>query len=89
MFGYAEEVEVKMQRLYNRLSEKDRRRYAGIEALKLGHGGAAYIGRLFAIDPKTVHRGIEELELIEELEPARVRKKRRGAKNPHPKNADT
>ena len=39
MDGYAKAVEVKMQRLFATLSEKDRRRYAGIEAAKLGHGG--------------------------------------------------
>ncbi|MBD0388075.1 MAG: hypothetical protein ICV54_16585 [Nostoc sp. C3-bin3] len=38
MNSYSSEVEAKMQRLYQSLSEKDRRRYAAIEALKLGWG---------------------------------------------------
>ncbi len=37
--GYEPALELKMQRLFATLSEKDRRRYAGIEAAKLGHGG--------------------------------------------------
>ena len=39
MEAYSVDVEAKMQRLFATLSEKDRRRYAGIEAAKLGHGG--------------------------------------------------
>lgn len=57
MTGYDPAIEVKMQRLFASLSEKDRRRYAGIEAAKLGHGGMDYIARLFALDPKTIRRG--------------------------------
>jgi len=38
MMGYTEKVELKMQRLFERLSEKDRRCYAAIEATKLSHG---------------------------------------------------
>jgi len=37
--AYTPEVEVQMRNFYNSLSEKDRRRYAAIEALKLGYGG--------------------------------------------------
>ena len=53
-----------MQRLFATQSEKDRRRYAGIEAAKLGHGGIDYISGQFDMDPKTVRRGLTELELI-------------------------
>ena len=79
MTGYEKSIELKMQRLYATLSEKDRRRYAGIEAAKLGHGGIDYVSRLFELDPKTVQRGLTELELPEDLAPSRVRKKRCGA----------
>ena len=40
--GYDQAIEIKMQRLFGTLSEKDKRRYAGIEATKLGHGGIDY-----------------------------------------------
>ena len=40
---YAADVKGKMQRFFSWLSEKDRRRYAAVEAAKLGHGGIEYI----------------------------------------------
>jgi hypothetical protein len=73
--GYEKSVEKKMRRLFKTLSEKDRRRYAGIEAAKLGHGGIEYICGLFGIDPKTVRRGLEELEQEEDEAADGVRKK--------------
>lgn len=39
MQPYPLEIEQQMQMFYRSLSEKDRRRYAAIEALKLGWGG--------------------------------------------------
>jgi hypothetical protein len=78
MTGYEKNIEIKMQRLFAMLSEKDRRRYAGIEAAKLGHGGIDYVSGLFDMDPKTVRRGLTELELPEDPAPSRVRKKRCG-----------
>ena len=71
-------IELKMQRLFASLSEKDRRRYAGIEATKLGHGGLESISALFGMDPKTVRRGLLELDQTEDPTPNRVRKKRWG-----------
>ena len=38
MKAYGDEIEVQMQRYYASLSKKDRRRYAAIESIKLGHG---------------------------------------------------
>ena len=43
---YSKEIEEKMTRSYNSLSEKERRRYAAIEAEKLGYGGISYMMRL-------------------------------------------
>ena len=80
MTGYKKDIEVKMQRLYSRLSEKDRRCYAAIEAAKLNHGGTEYVSGLFDIDPKTVRRGLAELGLTEDPAPGRVRKKGADAK---------
>jgi hypothetical protein len=42
---YPEEIEEKMIRYYHSLSEKERRRYAAIDAEKLGYGGISYIVR--------------------------------------------
>ena len=40
---YSKETETQIKSFYDSLNEKDRRIYAGIEALKLGHGGQKYI----------------------------------------------
>lgn len=55
------------------LDEKQRRLYAGLESLKLGHGGDRVIAELLEIDPRTVSRGRREL-LAEEVDTSRVRK---------------
>lgn len=75
MEAYAVDVEAKMKRLFGWLSEKDRRRYAAVEAAKLGHGGIEYIARLLACDPKTIRQGLEDLEAAEDPAADRVRKK--------------
>jgi hypothetical protein len=43
------------------LNEKQRRLYAGLESLKLGHGGDAHIASILGIDPHTVAKGRKEL----------------------------
>ncbi len=75
MEDYAPEVERVMTRLFDSLGEKDRRRYAAVEATKLGHGGVEYIARLFGCDPKTIRQGQVELEGTDDLDTGRVRKK--------------
>lgn len=76
MKGYRAKTERHMRRLYASLSEKDRRRYAAVEAEKFGFGGVQYIADLFGCDPDTVHHGEEDLERLPEDEAAgRVRKK--------------
>ena len=75
MVGYEYPVEVQMVNFYGSLSEKDRRRYAAIEAAKLGHGGVEYIARVLACDPKTIRQGLRELEEAEDAAAGRIRKK--------------
>ena len=45
MNAYTPGIERMMKRLFDSLRENDRRRYAAIEATKLGHGGVEYIAR--------------------------------------------
>jgi hypothetical protein len=59
---YKKTVEEGMQNFYDSLSEKDRRRYAAIEALKLPHGGKQYICDLLSCDLKTIQQGLSDLE---------------------------
>lgn len=72
---YTTDVEEKMQRFFGWLSEKERRRYAAVEAAKLGHGGVEYIARLLACDPKTIRQGLRELAEAEDAAAGRSRKK--------------
>jgi biotin operon repressor len=66
MNPYPPEIETLMKKVYQTLSEKDRRRYAAIEALKLGHGGQRYIAELLGCSRNTVAEGIKELEGLPE-----------------------
>jgi hypothetical protein len=76
MNRYPVDVEQRMQALYRSLSEKDRRRYAAVEAVKVGHGGMSYVAKLFGCDPETVRHGEEDLvQLPEDEAEGRVRKK--------------
>jgi hypothetical protein len=75
MKRYTEKVEQRMKKLFQTLSEKDRRRYAAVEADKLGHGGTDYIAALFGLDPKTIRQGLADLDESEESAVGRVRKK--------------
>jgi len=76
MEAYKVDIERAMLRLFESLDEKDRRRYAAVEAMKLGHGGLEYVARVLGCDPKTVARGQAELAQLPE-DPAgnRIRKK--------------
>jgi DDE family transposase len=74
MLTYSHEIEETMKKFYETLSEKDKRRYAAIEALKLGHGGQKYICEVLSCDPGTVKRGMEELQNGSEVTKERIRK---------------
>lgn len=56
-----EEAKATLLLFFSMLNEKQRRLYAGLESLKLGHGGDTHIAGLFGIDPHTVARGRREL----------------------------
>jgi hypothetical protein len=64
-----------MKTLYQSLREKDRRRYAAVEAAKLGHGGIEYVSSLLGCDPKTINQGLADLEQLPDVPPERCRKK--------------
>lgn len=69
-----------MQRFYHCLSEKDRRRYAAVEAFKLGWGGMSYISYLFGCDDEAMQLGMAELEDDEALQMNRIRRPGGGRK---------
>jgi len=62
---YNGRTEERIRKVYHSLSEKDRRRYAAIEAEKLGHGGITYIAGLLDCSEHTIRRGLGELDHLE------------------------
>ncbi len=60
------------------LSEKDRRRFAAIEAGQRGYGGIVYIAGVLGCSTKTIERGIKELDHLPD-DPAAGRVRRPGA----------
>jgi hypothetical protein len=79
--AYAHEIEAQMRNFYVSLSEKDRRRYAAIEATKLGHGGITYICSVLQCDADRVTRGIKELKQPFSEKDERIRKLGGGRKS--------
>jgi hypothetical protein len=69
-----------MRSFFQSLRENDRRRYAAVEAAKLGHGGIEYISKVLGIDPKTIRQGQRDLEDLPERPAPRVRKPGGGRK---------
>ena len=86
---YRPDIEQLLRQYYQSLSEKDRRRLAALEAIKLGHGGIRYIAQVLACDPQTVQDGMRELQQLPD-DPAgsRVRKPGGGRKKTEVKHAD-
>jgi len=78
---YNPEIERLSCQYYQSLSEKDRRRFAALEAITLGHGGTRYIAKVLGCDPQTVKDGMRELKQLPD-DPAgrRVRKPGGGRK---------
>ena len=76
MQRYDGKVERHMRLFYDSLSEKDRRRYAAVEAQKLGHGGVQYVAEVMKCHASTVRQGREDIvQLPDDAAPDRVRKK--------------
>lgn len=66
---------------YQSLSEKDRRRYAAIEAKKHGYGGITNMSVLFNCDEKTIRKGISELSNKESMSQETLRRSGGGRKS--------
>lgn len=79
MATYPSLVKKRMRTFYRSLNERDRRHYAAIEAIKLGHGGIGYISQVLGCDQKTISHGIAELEA--DIEPSDSQRKKGEAVN--------
>lgn len=74
---YEPHVEQRMRGFWQTLSEKDRRRFAALEATRLGHGGIEYIAEVLGCSTRTIERGAEELDQLPK-DPAAGRVRRPG-----------
>jgi len=83
MISYTKDIENMMKKYYDSLPENSRRRYAAIEAIKLGHGGQKYICEVLKTDPDTIMNGVKELEDDMPLETNRTRAQGGGRKKNH------
>ena len=86
MSPYLPSIETHMRAFYQCLSEKARRRYAAIEAHKLGHGGRSYIARVLGCSPKTITQGLYDLREPGPFERTRIRRPGGGRKLVEEKN---
>jgi hypothetical protein len=74
-----EELRAAIVLFFSLLDEKQRRLYAGLEALKTGRGGDRRIAELLGVDAETVARGRHEL-LAQDVQIERIRRAGGGRK---------
>ena len=74
---YEPQVEAWMRAFSQTLSEKDQRRFAALEAARLGHGGVEYIAEVLGCSVRTIERGAHELDQLPN-DPAAGRVRRPG-----------
>jgi hypothetical protein len=73
---YPDHIEQAMRYTFSNLNERQRRLFAATEALKLEHGGIAYISEVLSCHRRTIERGLDELENPgPPLQPHQARKK--------------
>ena len=75
---YEPHIEERMREFSRTLSERDRRRFAALEAARLGHGGIEYIAEVLGCSTRTIERGADELGQLP-TDPAAGRVRRPGA----------
>jgi hypothetical protein len=68
MQPYEPHAEAAMRTLYLTLDEKQRRHYAGVEAIKFGRGGRIYIARVLGCSRNTVTKGACEMSDLSKRE---------------------
>lgn len=56
-----EELKAAILLFYSLLDEQQRRLFAGLESIKLGHGGDSAVAAFLGLDPHTVARGRQQL----------------------------
>ncbi len=78
-------IEARMRDFYRTLGEKERRRYAAIEAMKLPFGGIAYVASILGCSENTIAKGIDELPKLADGDPLEGRQRAEGGGRPKKK----
>ena len=71
-------VEKNVRDFYQTLSEKDRQRFAAVQARQLGYGSVRYIAEVVGCSRRTIERGLAELDALPH-DPAAGQVRRPGA----------
>jgi len=74
-----DELKAAILLFYSLLDEQQRRLFAGLESMKLGHGGDSIVAEFLDLDPHTVARGRQQL-LDQEVTSGRTRRTGGGRK---------
>ena len=74
-----EELKAAILLFYSLLDEQQRRLFAGLESIKLGHGGDSILAEFLGLDPHTVARGRQQL-LDQNVSTGRTRRSGGGRK---------
>lgn len=77
---YSQLIEQHIIKTYNTLSEKDKRLYIAVEAIKLSQGGIVYLSTLVGCSRSIIYKGLNELKGTETSPKTRIRKKGGGRK---------
>ena len=74
-----DELQAAILLFYSLLDEQQRRLFAGLESIKMGHGGDSVLADFLGLDPHTVARGRQQL-LDRNVAPGRTRRSGGGRK---------
>ena len=87
---YSPESAKHVRAFYETLSEKDQRRFAAVEARRLGRGGIEYVASVLECSRRTIERGIHELDdLPNDPAAGRVRRPGGGRKKESPRTPNS
>jgi hypothetical protein len=82
-----DELKAAILLFYSLLDEQQRRLFAGLESIRLGHGGDSILAEFLGLDPHTVARGRQQL-LDQNVTPGRTRRQG-GGRHPVEKKPPT
>jgi predicted transcriptional regulator len=65
---------------FENLSEKDKRLYSGLEAIKIGYNGVSEVSEIYKINKHTIRKGKKELLNEDFVDVTKIRRKGGGRK---------